>query len=114
MSIHKLRDWSSWWDGLRSKAMQAGAESVAMNLTAMLGSNGVASMIPALHDYALSWKTALVTTASQFVLRTILAASKYVAEKPDADVVVEETTTTLTSTKTTTQTPSQPVAPTDQ
>lgn len=95
MSIHKFKDWRSWWDGLRTKALKAGAESIATNVTAMLGSNGVASMVPALHDYALSWKTALVTTGSQFVLRTVLAASQYVAEKPDADIVTEEVDTTI-------------------
>lgn len=86
MSIHKLRNWSSWWDGLRTKALQAGAESIVTNVTAMIGSNGVASMVPALHDYALSWHTALITTGTQFILRTVLAAAKYVQEKPDADI----------------------------
>src|SRR6185503_10153004 len=86
MSIHKIRNWGDWWDGLRTKALQAGAESLATNIATMLGSNGVASMIPAMHDYVLTWHVALITTGTQFILRTVLAAAKYVQEKPDADI----------------------------
>lgn len=86
---HKLRNWADWWDGLRAKALQAGAESLATNISAMLATNGVASMVPAMHDYVLTWHVALATTATQFILRTVLAAAKYVQEKPDADVIGE-------------------------
>lgn len=90
MSIHKYKDWSGWIDGLRTVALQAGAEAIVTNLTTMLGSNGVASMIPALHDYALGWHTALLTTATQAILRTVLAAAKYVQDKPDAAIIEVE------------------------
>lgn len=90
MSVKKLRDWRGWLDGLRSKAMRAGAEAVVTNLTSMIGSNGVASMIPALHDYALGWHTALLTTGVQFGVRTALAAATYVMNKPDPDIIEKD------------------------
>lgn len=86
MSIHKLRDWGAWWEGLRTSALQALGESLATNISAMLATNGVASMVPAMHDYVLTWHAALMTTTTQCILRTALAAAKYVQEKPDADI----------------------------
>ncbi len=88
----KYHDWQSWWDGLRAKALQAGAESLVTNLGTMLGSNGIASMIPSMSEYVLTWKTALITTTAQFLIRSLWAAAKYVAEKPEADIVTEDTT----------------------
>ena len=95
MPIHKFKDWSGWWDGLRSKAMRAGAEALGTSITAMLGTNGVASMnIPGLDGIAMSWKTAVATTLIQFTLRTILAAVVYIQSKPDPDIIEEKTETT--------------------
>jgi hypothetical protein len=95
MAIKKYTDWRGWLDGLRSKAMKAGAESLVTNLSAMLATNGVASMgIPHLQDIGMSWKTALATMFIQFTLRAGLAAAQYVAAKPDPDVVQEEVDTT--------------------
>lgn len=120
MSIKKYRDWRDWFDGLRSKAMQAGAESLVTNIGAMIGSNGVASMIPSMNGFVLTWKAAVVTTASQFFIRTVFAAAKYIAAKPDPDVIEENIETTFTSKDPTTgtvviqtskQTTSTPVAP---
>ena len=98
MKIIKYKDWSGWWDGLRSKAMKAGAESLATNVTALLATNGVANLgIEGLKDVAMGWKTALATMVIQFSLRTIAAAAQYVAAKPDPDVETEEVdTTTIT------------------
>jgi hypothetical protein len=95
--IHKIKDWQGWWDGMRSKAMKAGAEAIVTNLTTMLGSNGVASMIPSLHDYALTWKTALITTVSQFIIRVVLAGAQYVFAKPDPDVIEQNIETTIST-----------------
>lgn len=88
MIVHK--DWSGWLAGLRSKALKAGAESIVTNITAMLGTNGVAAMgIPHLTDIGMSWKTAVATMLIQFTLRTVLAAAMYVEAKPDPDVITE-------------------------
>ena len=90
MPIIKRKDWSDWWDGLRSKAMKAGAESIGTNFTALLATNGVASMgIPGLSGVGMGWKTAIATCCIQFVLRTGVAAAQYVANKPDPDVITE-------------------------
>lgn len=92
--IRKYKDWRGWWDGLRSKAMKAGGESIATNLTALLATNGVANLgIESLKDVAMGWKTALATLFIQFALRTGVAAAQYVAAKPDPDVLTEETKT---------------------
>lgn len=89
------KDWGSWWDGLRSKSMRAGAESLATNFTALLGTNGVAAMgIPGLADIGMNWKTAILTCVIQFVLRVGLSAALYVQNKPDPDVIVETIDTT--------------------
>ena len=91
MSLKKYQDWRGWWEGLRSKMMKAGAEALATNITAMLGTNGVASMgIPGLGDIAMGWKTAVATTLIQFTLRTVLAAVLYIQTKPDPDLVERE------------------------
>lgn len=88
MPTSKHLDWSNWWQGLRSKAMKAGAESITTNIGAMLSTNGVASMgIPHLDDIGMNWKTAVATTVIQFSLRVMFAAAQYVANKPDPDMV---------------------------
>lgn len=98
MTTKKYHDWRGWWDGLRSKAMQAGAESLVTNLGALFITNGMANMqIPGMTGAAMSWKTAVITTASQFGVRVIFAAAKYVAGKPDPDVITETTDTAFQS-----------------
>lgn len=93
MPVHKYKDWSAWWDGLRSKAMRAGAESVATNLTGLIGSNGIANMgIEAFKDMGMNWKTFLLFLVVQFGIRVGLSAALYVQNKPDPDVVETETT----------------------
>jgi hypothetical protein len=87
--LRKYQDWAGWWYGMRTKMMQAGAEALVTNITALLGTNGVASMqIPGLTDIGLGWKTALATFVIQFLLRILLAAAIYIQNKPDPDVVV--------------------------
>lgn len=82
MSIHKYKDWRGWFDGLRSKAMEAGATSVAT----LLGTNGVAALhIPGLNDIGLHWKTAV----AQFGAHVLLAAANYIRTKPDPNVIEE-------------------------
>lgn len=84
MSIHKYKDWRGWLDGLREKAMEAGATSISTFLT----SNGVDSLnIPGLHHVGLDWRTAL----GLFCIHTVLAATNYVRTKPSPDVVTVET-----------------------
>lgn len=125
MPIKKLKDWSGWWDGLRSKAMRAGAESVVTNLTALTTTNAIAGMgIDALKDIGMNWKTFLITMALQFLVRVGLSAALYVQNKPDPDIItVTEETTFVTqdastgvktgegSIKTTTTTPVAPEPP---
>lgn len=120
MAIKKYRDWKGWLDGMRSKAFKAGAESLVTNLSALVGTNGVASMgIPGLNDLGMNWKQALFTCLLQFVLRVGFAAALYVQNKPDPDMITEviETqhitrddaagTTEIGSSKTTTTTPKE-------
>lgn len=124
MAIRKLKDWKGWWEGLRSKAFKAGAESLVTNIGALLGTNGVANLgIPGLADLGMNWKQALFTCIIQFVLRVLYAASQYVANKPDPDTVTEEYETSLVTkdsqgnvlseatSKTVTTTPVQPTNP---
>lgn len=88
MPIKKFKDWRGWLDGLRSKAMKAGAESVVTNLGALIGTNAVAGMgIDALKDMGMNWKQFLFTMSAQFAIRTTFAAAAYVANKPDPDVI---------------------------
>ena len=95
MAIHKYKDWRGWLDGLRSKAMKAGAESISTNLGAMIATNGVANMgIDALKDVGMNWKTALFTLIIQFAIRTGFAAAQYVAAKPDPEEITTEVDTT--------------------
>ena len=124
MPIIKKQDWNDWWDGMRSKAMKAGAESLTTNVGALLSTNGLANMkIPGLQDIGMGWKTAIATCLIQFTLRVVFAAAQYVANKPDPDVITETVETvhvrrdavtgsveTGTS-KTTTITPIAPIAP---
>lgn len=90
MSIRKYKDWRNWWDGLCSISIKAGAEALATNFSALLGTNGVAHLgIPGLQDIGLNWKTAIATCLTQFALRTGVAAFKYIAEKDPEIVTVE-------------------------
>lgn len=96
-TVKKLKDWSAWWDGLRSKAMRAGAESIATNLTGLIGSNGIANMgIDAFKDMGMNWKTFLLFLVVQFGIRVGLSAALYVQNKPDPDVITETIETTHT------------------
>lgn len=84
------KDWSTWLDGMRSKSFKAGAEAISTNVTALLGTNGVASMgIPGLTDIGMGWKTAVATMLIQFTLRVVAAASTYVKDNPDPTVITE-------------------------
>lgn len=119
MSIHKFKDWSSWWDGLRTSMLKAGATSVVTNLTVFTTTNTVSAMnIPGVTQTGEGWKTALIGLLAQFILHTVYAAAQYVQTNPDAPVVTEvcETThiakdpdtgkvTEVGSSKTTTTTP---------
>jgi len=96
MAIHKFKDWRGWLDGLRSKAMKAGAESLVTNLGALLGSNGIASLgVPHLQDIGLNWKQFIGLLLAQFFIRTSFAAAQYVANKPDPDEVTEDVKTEI-------------------
>lgn len=111
MSIHKYKDWSGWWDGLRSCVMRTGATAIVTQLTALIGTNGVAHLgIPGLTDIGINYKTALAQLLIQFAIHTALAASTYVMNKPDPDVITETCETTVTS-KTVTTTPAVPNDP---
>ena len=75
---------------MRSKSFKAGAEAISTNVTALLGTNGVASMgIPGLTDIGMGWKTAVATMLIQFTLRVVAAASTYVKDNPDPTVITE-------------------------
>lgn len=88
--VIKKADWRDWWDGMRSKAMKAGAESLTTNIGALFTTNGLANMqIPGLSDIGMSWKTAIATCLIQFTLRVVYAAAQYVSQKPDPDVITE-------------------------
>lgn len=77
--------------------MKAGAESLSTSLGAMLATNGVANLgIESLKDVGMNWKTAIATMLIQFAIRTGYAASQYVANKPDPDVVVDDTNNDIT------------------
>lgn len=90
MPIKRYTDWGGWWDGMRSKAMKAGAESITTNLGALISTNAVANMgIDALKDMGMNWKTFLFTMLIQFLVRVIFAAAQYIASKPDPDVVTQ-------------------------
>ena len=78
MSAKQYTDWRGWWDGMRSKAMKAGAEAITTQLGAWFTTNAVATLpVDALHGVGLNYKTAL-----------------YVQQKPDPDVVTIDTTFT--------------------
>jgi len=90
MSTKKFTDWHGWFDGMRSKAMKAGAESITTSIGALLTTNGLAGMkVPGCADLGMGWKTAIATMLIQFSLRVIFAAAQYVAGKPDPDVIPE-------------------------
>lgn len=95
MAIKKYRDWKGWWDGMRSKAFKAGAESLTTSIGALIGTNGVASMgIPGLSDLGMNLKQALFACLLQFTLRVGFAAALYVQNKPDPDMITETVETT--------------------
>jgi hypothetical protein len=98
MALKKLTDWRGWWDGLRSKAMKAGGESLSTGIGALLTTNGLAGMkVPGCEDIGMGWKTALISMFVQFALRVALAAAQYVAAKPDPDTITVDTTFTSRS-----------------
>lgn len=117
MATRNIKDWASWRDGLRSCVMRAGATAVVTQLTALGGTNAVASMqIPGLGDIALHWKTALVSLIIQFCFHSAFAAFSYIQQNPDPKVITETVDTTyqsktvdgktvLQASKTTTTTP---------
>lgn len=117
MSIKKFKDWSSWWDGLRTSMIKAGATSLVTNLTVFTTTNTVNSIgIPGLDGSGENWKTLVIGLVAQFVLHTVFAAAQYIQANPDAPVVTETVETTFVAksadggtvtqgSKTTTETP---------
>lgn len=98
MATRTFRDWPSWRDGLRSCMMRAGATAVVTQLTALGGTNAIASMqIPGLTDIGLHWKTALVSLVVQFVFHSVFAAASYIQNNPDPKVITETVETTFNS-----------------
>lgn len=88
MKLVLKKDWATWLDGMRSKVFKAGAEALSTQLTAFLGSNGVASLgVGWLKDVGLNWKQALALLAIQFTIRVLLAAAIYVEQKPDPEMI---------------------------
>ena len=84
----KYADWRGWWDGMRSKAMKAGAESLTTSIGALITTNAAANMqIPGCEGIGMGWKTALATMVVQFSLRVGFAAAQYVANKHDPDEI---------------------------
>jgi len=80
----KNYDWTDWLDGMRSKAMKAGAEAITTQLGAWFTTNAVATLpIEALHGVGLNYKTAIVALVVQFVVRVVYAAALYVQQQPD-------------------------------
>jgi len=72
--------------------MRAGATAVVTQLTALGGTNAIASMqIPGLTDIALHWKTALVSLVVQFCFHSTFAAASYIQTNPDPKIVTIET-----------------------
>ncbi|MDE2100609.1 MAG: hypothetical protein KGL39_25420 [Patescibacteria group bacterium] len=101
----KYKDWGTWWDGLRTASLKAGATSIVTNLSVLVTTNTVSSLnIPYIQNVGENWKTFCIGLLFQFMLHTVYAAAKYVMDKPDADVVTVTTETTI-SQKTTTQNP---------
>ena len=101
MSVKQLKDWSSWWDGLRTSMMKAGATSVTTNLTVFMTTNGVSSLnIPGMTNTGEGWRTALIALVAQFLLHTIYAAALYVQNNPDAQTITIDTTFTSKNQKT--------------
>ena len=98
MSVKKYNDWRGWWEGLRSKAMKAGAEAVTTQLGAWFTTNAVATLpVEALHGVGLNYKTAIVALVIQFTVRVVYAAALYVQTRPDPDVITETVDTTFKS-----------------
>jgi hypothetical protein len=86
----KNYDWTDWLDGMRSKAMKAGAEAVTTQLGAWFTTNAVATLpIEALHGVGLNYKTAIVALIVQFVVRVVYAAALYVQQQPDPTIEPE-------------------------
>ena len=87
----KKYDWSDWLDGMRSKAMKAGAEAITTQLGAWFTTNAVATLpIEALHGVGLNYKTAIVALVVQFTVRVVYAAALYVQQQPDPVVEVNQ------------------------
>jgi hypothetical protein len=90
MSVQKFYDWKGWFEGMRSKAMKAGAEAITTQLGAWFTTNAVATLpIDALHNVGLNYKTAIVALVVQFAVRVVYAAALYVQQQPDPEVITE-------------------------
>lgn len=90
MATRKFRDWSSWWDGLRTQSVKAGATSLVTNLTLFMSTNAVAALpIDALKTSGENWKTLCIGLVAQFGLHTLLAAAQYIQNNPDAQIITE-------------------------
>ena len=77
--LKKYTDWGTWWDGLRTNMMKAGATSVATNLSVLISTNTVGAMgIPGMVGVGENWRTFIVGLFAQFVLHTVYAAATYI------------------------------------
>ena len=95
MAIKKYLDWQGWLTGLWDAAVPAGATAVVT----LLGTNGIAATFGgAVADMGMNWKQAL----AQIGVHMILAAAKYLQNKPRPQVVEETVQTTFTEKTTTT------------
>ena len=98
MSVRQYYDWRGWLEGMRSKAMKAGAEAITTQLGAWFTTNAVATLpIQALHDVGLNYKTAIAALVVQFTVRVVYAAALYVQQQPDPTLITETTDTTFKS-----------------
>lgn len=98
MSTKQYRDWSTWWDGLRTSMVKAGATSIVTNLTVLVSSNTVNSFgIPGMQNSGESLKTFLIGLIGQFLLHTAFAAAQYVQSNPNAKLITQQVDTTFTS-----------------
>jgi hypothetical protein len=95
MSTKQLKNWSIWWDGLRTAMIKAGATSITTNLSVLASTNTISNMgIPGFTHIGEDKKTFLVALLVQFIVHTAYAAAMYLQNNPDAPVttVTEDTT----------------------
>ena len=96
MSIQQLKDWKTWWDGLRTAALKAGATSITTNLAVLASTNTVSNMgIPGFTHVGEGIKTFLVGLLAQFALHTVYAIAQYVQANPDAATITQEVNTAM-------------------